>query len=343
MGRAVRSALDGDAEDRVRVIVVCHEVAPERIEALIEPAHRAKCSLVAFSDGVASPAGPKNAGLDAARAPYVALLDSDDHYEPGALLAWLELAQRHGSDVVFPPVRGDDGVLIRTPRVRPGRSRDLDIVRDRLTYQSAHRGLTARHLLEEAHLRMTSGVPVGEDLAFTARLWTVARRMDRAVGAPAYVQDSSTGQGVTGQVRPVTEELTAVARLAAEPWVAGAPAAVRRAIAVKTVRVHLLGALLRRPHAAQWAPGDAAWLRGLLHSYRALAPGVLRPFSRADRALLEGLEETMDAESLAAAVGQRLRASRRGWLLTPRLSANLDRESTLRYLAADRIQAREGR
>lgn len=341
IGRAVASALDGAAPGEVRVVVVCHGVRSDAIGALIDPAHLPHCALVPFTDGVPSAAGPKNAGLAAATAPYVALLDSDDHYEPGALSAWLQHATRRSSDVLFPPVVTEHGVLVRSPRVRPRRTAGLDLVRDRLAYQTAHRGLVRRSLLKDAEIRMTPGLPVGEDLAFSTKLYAVAGRLDRAVDVPAYVLTTGRPDQVTGELRPVRTELAAAAGLLQEPWLHALPSASRRAIAVKVVRVHVLDAVLRRPRVEDWAAGDVAWLRDLLAGYRALAPGVLRPFSRADRALLDAVTTAATVDDLAAAARHRLAVRGADWVLTPRLRDNADRESTLRYLSAN--QAWEAR
>src|SRR5699024_6411935 len=93
--RAVLSVVLTEAP--VRVTVVCHgtplEPIAERLGVLAEDP---RVRLLPFTDGVPSPAGPFNAGLDAATAPWVSVLGSDDVLEVGAIDSWLALAGRTG-------------------------------------------------------------------------------------------------------------------------------------------------------------------------------------------------------------------------------------------------------
>src|SRR5690606_32966540 len=100
--------------------------------------------LISLIDGIPSPAGPINAGLDAATAPFTSLLGSDDLYEPGAIDAWLEVQRRGRADVVIPRVSTHSGNTLRTPPTRPFRTHRLDGVRDRLSYRTVQLGLVSR-------------------------------------------------------------------------------------------------------------------------------------------------------------------------------------------------------
>src|SRR5690606_20002949 len=103
--RAVRSVLANAAP--VRVTVVCHHVPAERIAARLGSlpddarARGHEVRLVEHDDGVPSPAGPFNEGLDLAEAEYVALLGSDDRFAPGAVDSWLVLAEETRADAVI--------------------------------------------------------------------------------------------------------------------------------------------------------------------------------------------------------------------------------------------------
>src|SRR5690606_4241473 len=105
VARAVSSVLANHAP--VRATVVCHHVPAERIAAALgDLPERARTAghevrLVEHADGVPSPAGPFNKGLDLAEAPYVALLGSDDRLAPGALDSWLALAAATDADAVI--------------------------------------------------------------------------------------------------------------------------------------------------------------------------------------------------------------------------------------------------
>ncbi|MEE6274465.1 glycosyltransferase [Georgenia sp. MJ206] len=333
VARCVASALAG-AGDHVRVTVACHELEPDDVAPLLPVDPRVR--LLSVRDGLGSPSGPYNAGIDAATARYVAIIGSDDFLEPGALSEWVRAADAQRSDVMLARVRMQDGTEVHTPRVRPGRSRRLDLVRDRLAYRTAPLGLMRKATLDALDLRLVEGMRSGGDVAFTARLWSSPVRIDLARSAPRYVVGLDARTRVTTSVRPITDELRAFAHLIALPWLHELPAAQRRALAVKTIRVHLVGALMRRREAADWHPGEVEWLRDLLRAWVDLAPRALRPFDRADRSLLDAaLEPAADEASLVAAVAARSAAPRWDAVLTPTLPDNLDRESTLRYYVAD--------
>ncbi|WP_127573981.1 glycosyltransferase family 2 protein [Georgenia faecalis] len=335
--RCVGSLLEGTGT-RVRVILACHELDADAVGAQLPERLRPHVRLLEVRDGLRSPAGPFNAGLDAAEAPLVAIAGSDDFVEPGALLAWAELARSLGSDAVLAPVRQQDGPQVRTPRVRPRRWRNLDLVKDRLAYRTAPLGLMRRATLDELGLRLTAGLPSGEDVAFTGRLWSSGARIDLARSAPAYVVGLDALDRTTAVRRPVDVELRPFEHLITQPWLAELPAAQRRALAVKTIRVHVIGALLRRPAEADWQPDEPRWLRDLLSGWTDLAPRTLAPFHRADRRLLDAaLDPGATPASLVAAVAARNATGRWDAVLTPSPLDNLDRESTLRYYAADRF------
>ncbi len=96
--------------------MVCHNVEPDVIAAALGgwSAHP-QVRLLHVSDGIPSPAGPINAGLDAATGEFTALLGSDDEYEPGAIDAWVAVSRRDGADLVIPPLRTSPGAATRTP------------------------------------------------------------------------------------------------------------------------------------------------------------------------------------------------------------------------------------
>ena len=84
IARAVRSALS--AGRSARVTVVCHNVDRADIAAVLDGlADDDRVRLIELRDGLFSPSGPFNAGLDAADATWVSIMGSDDELEPGAL------------------------------------------------------------------------------------------------------------------------------------------------------------------------------------------------------------------------------------------------------------------
>lgn len=331
LARAVASVLhDGVA----RPLVVCHEIDPESTASRLRDelgASGADVRVVGWSDGVRSPAGPFNHGLGLATAGLVGVMGSDDWVEPGALAAWVRRAEG-GAAVVLGRLRHQSGEAIRAPLARPGRRTRLDVARDRLAYRTAPLGLLRRSTVERRGLRFAVGLATGEDLAFGLRLWTSGERIDYARSAPAYVIGADAAERTTTTARPLRDELEAVDRVLTEDWMRALAPAHLRAVAVKLVRVHLLGAADRRPARTDWAPGDREYLRGLLRSCRDLAPGVLDPFAVADRRVLDAVTSGSD-EDLVGAIGCRRNASRADRLRTPRWRHLLDREGTLRRFA----------
>lgn len=331
--RAVASVLDAD-DERLRVTVVCHELPVERIGALLDGLLGDRVRLLAFSDGVRSPAGPMNAGLAAATAEYVAVMGSDDFFEPGATAAYLDAVEREHPDVLIVPLRHQDGGLLRNPLVRWRRRRRLDAVRDRLFYRSSPLALIRRSLLAARAEPFLTGLPTGEDLDFSTWLWTRSIRIDFPVDAPAYVIGDDAEDRISFAPLPAAVVLEPLRRVLAADWVATLPAATRRALGVKLLRIHVLGAVRSRRDASFWSDADAAALVDVSRAAVALASDVLGPFALADRRILEailgsggGIARALDAVDAAE------RASWRERTLPKSILRSLDRESTLtRYL-----------
>ena len=351
---------------RVRVTVVCHGLdaadVRRRVEGTLEAAGEEDLAVhvryLELRDGLRSPAGPFNAGLAAADGRWVSIIGSDDRFGDGALGHWAALADELGTSWLIPPLQTDTGEVVPTPRTRPGRTRDLDLVLDRLAYRTAPLGLLRRSTLVDLGLLvsgaehptgpLTPGLATGEDVELSLRLASSGERVDLAAGLPPYVIGTG-GTSMTGDTdgtaresgrtaparvthtrRPVADELAAHARLLDLRWVAALPAAARRAIVVKTLRIHVLGAVRRRPSPLDWAPGEAAWVRSLTRDLLALGPDAERTLHRADRQLLDAVLTAPDTDALAAASRRRAGASRWDILLTPDPRHNLDAESTVR-------------
>ncbi|RZS59928.1 glycosyltransferase [Xylanimonas ulmi] len=328
--RAVASLLADGVP--VRVTVVCHGIDPSPIAERLATVGAVPGSVrvVAFADGVQSPTGPFMYGLRMATAEHVGIMGSDDWLDPGALRAWLEAADL-GADVVVGRLRHQSGQTVRAPLVRPWRTRRLDPVRDRLAYRTAPLGLFRRCLLSDPEWSLTPGLRTGDDLAFGVRIWTSAARIDYPRGRAAYVIGSDATERVTTAPHPVSDVLAPIEHLLDRPWFADLPAPVRRAVAIKLVRVHLLGAVAARTEASRWMPGEPERLAHVLARCVAQAPNVPAPFSRADRCVIDAaLRPGVSAVTLAAVAERRRTASRLDGVLTARLRDALMRESTAR-------------
>lgn len=329
------------ADRRLRVTVACHELDASEVAAVLPDDLRGTVRLLEVRDGLGSPSGPYNAGIDAATAPYVTIIGSDDFFEPGALLAWHARAEESGAEMVLARMTMQGGAPINTPRVRPRRTTRLDAVKDRMAYRTAPLGLMRRESLGDLGLRLDEGMKVGGDIAFTVRLWDLAERIDLAWDDPAYVVGVDAQTRVTTTVRPLAVSLAPYTALLARDWFPRLPRAYQRAVAIKVLRIHVLDNVGRRDAVDLWADGEADYLRDVVSSLVAVAPRVLRPFSAADRLVLDAcLDPASTPQSLVAAASARSRSGRLARLLPPGpagLLGALDRESTLRYYAADRF------
>ena len=337
VGRAVASVVAGglpvSGADGVRITVVCHNIDADSIRGLLAAEHRPLVELVECYDETTNPAGARNLALGRSTARYVSFLDSDDALAPGALAAWARTARRHGSDVVLPRLVTDSGGSVRTPVPRPLRRTCLDPVRDRLAYRTHAFGLLRREFLVARGAHFNGGYATGEDQEIVARTWFGGGRIDRAPRAARYVLHDDAADRLSGQTRPLADDLAAAADLLGGSWFAGLGAAQRTAIAVKVLRVQFFAGVHAR--AGDWSPADARAAREFTARVAAVAAPALGVLSRADRDLLE-LAERPGASPAAvrAASERRRRFGRPATLLTRELRRVLHREAPLRFMAA---------
>lgn len=341
VARAVTSVLDCRAP--VRVTVVAHHVEPARIEANLEHVavpSRSSVRVLALSDGTRSPAGPFNHGLDAATAPFVAVMGSDDRLARGALDSWVALQRRTGAAVVIARLAhagaagAATGATVPTPPARPFRSTRLDGVRDRLSYRSAPLGLVERATLDRLGLRFTPGLEVGEDVEVVTRLWFSGAPIAFDRRGPAYLVQDDAGDRITRVSRPVADELEFVRRIVTADWFRGFSASQRASACVKFMRIHVFGVLGNRERAFWGAPARAA-LADVAQEVLAAAPGCQDVMSRADRAVLDAvLDPAVPTEELLARGRARRRHGRPATLLPRQLRTLLAREAPLRLMAA---------
>lgn len=332
LDRALASVLDG--EDDVRVTVVCHGISAESVSSQVPAEGMDRVRLIEFSDGIASPEGPFNHGLDLATGIYVMIMGSDDFLEAGALGTWMAHAQTSGADIVLAPLRHQAGELLRNPLTRPGRRRHLDPVRDRLFYRSAPLGLLRRSALDARGLRFTEGAATGGDQQVSAALWTSGQRIDLDRRMPAYVIGADAGSRVTTTRRDMTTLLAPVFALIGGHWADRQPAPVRASLGTKLLRINVLGAVMTRAAAHDWTPTDLAEVRRAVRAIALFAPGCAADLPRADRALLDTVaREDLDPAGASAAVAAHARASRSERLLARRFLSTFGRESVLRRYA----------
>ncbi len=352
IARAVRSVLDGSlgAEQggpSVRVTVVCHDIDAATIAGCLgEAASDPRLRLREHRDGIRSPSGPFNAGLDAAEAEWIAILGSDDELEPGALASWWRRARSTNSVAVLPTIvrrdRSGRDAVVPTPQVRPGRATRLDGVRDRLAYRSAPLGLLSREFV--GGLRFPSGLPQGEDVRFSAQLWYSGAPIALADHGRYIVHDDA-GDRVTLAPRPMADALAFVSALLDDRWFRSQSAAVRHALAVKTLRVTVLGEFVNRPASASWSASERQALATIIEGLREAAPQAERVLAKADRRVLDAIppHSGTSAEGLLELARRRRRFGRWSTVSTRSLRDVLRREAPLRVMLATALRSRPAR
>ena len=212
----------------------------------------------------------------------------DDVLETGAVDSWRKLALRWNADMVITRQhRGKTRRPIHTPAVRPWLYGVADPVRDRLFYQNAPRGLIRLSRMRELRLYMTEGLPVGEDIAFSARLYTSSRVVVQRRG-PGYLMGEDADNRVTEIPRPIDEQLQHITDLLARNFISGSDAATRESIAIKTLRILIFGVLDTREK-SWWNPRSREALAEYAQAVMDFAPGCEQVFSRADTALLDAI------------------------------------------------------
>lgn len=342
IGRAVRSVAGSglrlNREGGVRITVVCHNVAVSSIAARIPADLRSSVRYLELQDGIPSPAGPLNLGLDHATAPYCSVMGSDDALERGALEQWVRIAEKLGSDAVIAPQRHADGRRVRTPVTRVGRARDLDPVKDRLMYRTAPLGLIRTDAIRRMGLRFSEGLRTGEDQEFSAMLWFGAKRIDYAAGTAQYVVGSDAVDRVTYTRRTVSEELQFIIRFLDAGWFAKRSNREKKAIATKLIRVHIFSLILTRHDSGGWNRSDISELALVVRKIFDAAPEAADPLSIADRRLIDAI---LAPDATEARLVELARARRRfGKLatLTPSSpTAWLDPQSPVRFLPASAL------
>lgn len=331
--RAIDSVLAAGRRD-TRVTVVCHGIAPAAIPGLIER-EGPRLRAVEFRDGVRSPAGPFNHGLDLATAEYVGVMGSDDWLAPGAIDAWAHQVRQQRLDVLLAGLAHQGGQSLRNPPVRPWRRNALDPVRDRLFHRSAPLGMIRRELLMRGSKpRFTEGLPTGEDLALSTALFASAQRIGVAFGSPRYVIGADAADRVTAAPHSIETVLAPALEILHAPWFAQLPERVRTSALTSRLRGSVLANAVGWTHEEQWPDRGLTALRDFLHEVARTAPAAFEPLPRADRALLDAFaSQAVTSDSAMAAVAHHRDAGRVDRLLPRRLRYTLHTESTpTRYL-----------
>lgn len=351
--RAVRSVLDqspevADLGVSLGVTVVLHNLG-DAGEAHRPGPDTDGVTWLTCDDGVRSPAGPRNLALEHSTATYLSFLDSDDYLEPGSLAAWWKAAQATSAAAVIAPLRTPQGAILPAPRIRPSKPQVLDPLKDGLAYRSVPYGLLRRSALSTIGFRYAEGLRTGEDIETTLKLWFRSGAVCYPYGAAAYHQTDDSGAGrVTSSINPLTEEFRWLERLLISGWLQEATLAERRSVALKVLRVHGIGALVRRSAGATengralWDDTERRYWAELSGRLFAFAGGSLPALSRRDAELTRAAATAKDVPALRAAVERHIASGRFGDLVTVNPLAVLSRDSVLRHYVAERLRAKAG-
>lgn len=334
--RAVASVLLHTAVD-VRVTVVAHGLDPQLVEdALHEFRDDARLRIVPFVDGVRSPAGPMNHGLELATGEFISLLGSDDEFASGAIDNWLDVQRRFGASVVIARVDMVGGATQPHPPVRPTRSGICDAARDRLAYRTAPLGLVSRKDFGE--LRFTENLETGEDIAYSLRLWFAGKPIvfERSFQR-GYLGHSDATDRVTAVKRALHKQLAAIELIIDSGDVFEVSAAAREAIVVKLFRVQILGALATRK---QLDSGETEFLRQMCRGLLKQAPRALGVLSVAEARLLR---VALSGRPLVRAATTWSRKFRPIGVLTKNPLRFFHAQAPLRFGIASLIVSRAGR
>lgn len=335
IGRAVASVLDGNG-DLSEISVVCHNIAAETIAAQLAPEHRDQVRYLEHHDGIASPAGPFNAGMRAATGDYVSIMGSDDTLAPGAVRSWLGTARATGAETVITRLELG-GRRVPTPPVRPLRRLRpglLDPVKDRVSYRSAPLGLVSLAAKRRLDTELVEPLLVGSDVPYVTRLWfETAVAYDSA--GPGYRIGEDATDRVTYAPRPIVDTLACIEAILQASWFAEYSARARAAVAQKVTRIHVFGAVWHRQDAAWWTADEREQLAAVTAALQVAVPGYADPLSRADRALLDACADpAVPAAELIRRANARRRFGRPATVIPSRLASALHREAPPRFMCA---------
>ena len=210
----------------------------------------------------------------------------------------------------------------------------LDPIRDRVAYRTAPLGLMRLETVRRLGLTMPPRLRNGSDQLFGLRLWFSGETITYARNSPPYIVGADARTRVTTVRKPASDELRAVDEIVADEWFRSLDGVARRAILVKSVRVHVFAAITTRTVAGTWTSADCEWVAGLLGRMSAIEPRYGVTLARADHRLLEAVRAGAEPRSIVELASRRRRFGRPGTLLTRDLRRLFARDAPLRFAAA---------
>lgn len=332
--RPIRRAVESLLRDRETApLIIAHNIDPSVLDLPQDERIR-----IEKLDGFAGrPGACFDAGIAAAKAKWVGIMGSDDWYEPGALEAMRRHAIQDKADGVIAPQKHQ---LQLNNQIKPLtlRQKNLQAARDRMFYRTAPLGIFKREMLAESTYKFGPEFPAGSDMRVTALLWTSGKRFSYYWNDPAYVVGKDAKTRVTFTPRPLAESGAPYVALLKEPQVKDFDKKTRHSLAVKMVRVHVLGAVVLRPSADQWQPGDFEWLQNYLRTLISYDPTCYRGLSLRDQRIIWAIKDGNLQHVLAANASWK-RANMRERIF-PRgyVAALTEKDSNLRWAFATGVR-----
>lgn len=330
--RAVASVVgpSSGAPGVARALVVCHNIDPALFASRLAPFGEA-VQVLRCTDGIPSPAGPLNTGLAAARAPWVTCMGSDDHYEDGSVVSWAAHLRLRDPDVLILPVLDERDGSVDIPPVRPCVRQDLDPVKDRLTYRTGPLMLVKTPLITAHAIRMTEGLRTGEDLAYSARVWSAATRIDLLdPSGPCYVEGDDGSERVTRIPFPLEELLAPVEKLAEQEWLTTLDRRFRHALAVRILRRNLLPAI--QGHAFDLSRLDVEKAAACCKRWLEIDPDLPIPLSIAEERLFAAVCRSSDPLVIARCADEMTNGPRMAKVMPRTLRGLLEADTRVRHL-----------
>ncbi|KQY73101.1 glycosyltransferase [Ensifer sp. T173] len=199
--RAIDSAL---AQEDVSVeVIVVDDASPDYTAAVVEAIADPRIRLIRLPAN-RGPGGARNAGLDAARGEWIAILDADDTVRPGRLARMIARARRESANIAVDNLEVlnldgrrdrmfDDTTLENTPVLTLAAFIESNVL-FRSTYNFGYmKPIFERRFLEEIRLRFKEEIRIGEDYILLASALAQGGRciIDPSAGYRYHIREGS--------------------------------------------------------------------------------------------------------------------------------------------------------
>ncbi|NVD42954.1 glycosyltransferase family 2 protein [Ensifer sp. HO-A22] len=199
--RAIDSALA--QEDIVVEVIVVDDASPDETGAVVEAMTDPRIRLIRLPAN-RGPGGARNAGLDAARGDWVAILDADDTVRPGRLARMIARARSERADIAVDNLEVlnldgrrermfSDATLEKTPILTLAAFIGSNVL-FRSTYNFGYmKPMFDRRFLEQKRLRFNEDIRIGEDYILLASALAEGGRcvVDPSAGYRYHIREGS--------------------------------------------------------------------------------------------------------------------------------------------------------